>query len=74
MNHNYLQLADDVPVCSLIDRLKALHRAVPPEAPSPEIPVVHTDARYKHAAEPLQSACGQDDVHCSIRSQQSSES
>ncbi|CAL1149398.1 unnamed protein product, partial [Cladocopium goreaui] len=55
------KLSNDVLVCSLIDRLKALHRAVPPEAPSPEIPVVHTDTRSKHAAEPLHSACDQAD-------------
>jgi uncharacterized damage-inducible protein DinB len=50
----YLELLYELPVAKLVDRLEHLHRAVPPEAPLPDVPVV-TDDRRRPV--PLRTSC-----------------
>lgn len=52
----YLDLLYELPVAKLIDRLEHLHRAVPPDAPLPEVPIVTDDRRQPVPQELVRSA------------------
>eukprot|EP00435_Cladocopium_sp_Y103_P062446 s894_g24.t1 len=53
VEHHYITLASDLPICALVDRLDSLQRALPPPDPDPELPCVHDDRRQAHDVEPL---------------------